>query len=63
MRTPGPKDTETAAGCDRYQASGCDVIVAIGGGLCIDADALYLNAQSWAVLAGAATCGQASEGS
>jgi alcohol dehydrogenase len=35
--TPNPKDTEIAAGYDRYQASGCDVIVAVGGGSVIDA--------------------------
>ena len=35
--TPNPKDTEIAAGYERYQASGCDVIIAIGGGSAIDA--------------------------
>lgn len=35
--TPNPKDHEVAAGFKRYEDSGCDVIVAIGGGSCIDA--------------------------
>lgn len=35
--TPNPKDHEIAAGYERYLESGCDVIVAIGGGSCIDA--------------------------
>lgn len=35
--TPNPKDTEIAAGYESYLASGCDVIIAIGGGSCIDA--------------------------
>jgi alcohol dehydrogenase len=35
--TPNPKDREIAAGYERYVESGCDVIVAIGGGSCIDA--------------------------
>lgn len=35
--TPNPKDHEIAAGYQRYAESGCDVIVAIGGGSCIDA--------------------------
>ena len=35
--TPNPKDHEIAAGFEHYAASGCDVIVAIGGGSCIDA--------------------------
>lgn len=35
--TPNPKDHEVAAGCDAYLASGCDVLVAVGGGSCIDA--------------------------
>ena len=35
--TPNPKDVEIAAGFERYVESRCDVIVAIGGGSCIDA--------------------------
>jgi len=35
--TPNPKDHEVAAGYDSYLESGCDVIIAIGGGSCIDA--------------------------
>jgi alcohol dehydrogenase len=35
--TPNPKDLEVAAGCAAYLASGCDVLVAVGGGSCIDA--------------------------
>lgn len=35
--TPNPKDHEVAAGFKRYEDSGCDIIVAIGGGSCIDA--------------------------
>jgi alcohol dehydrogenase class IV len=35
--TPNPKDHEIAAGFQEYAESGCDVIIAIGGGSCIDA--------------------------
>jgi alcohol dehydrogenase len=35
--TPNPKDHEVAAGCADYVAGGCDVLVAVGGGSCIDA--------------------------
>jgi alcohol dehydrogenase class IV len=35
--TPNPKDHEVAAGFQKYAESDCDVIVAIGGGSCIDA--------------------------
>jgi alcohol dehydrogenase len=35
--TPNPKDREVTAGCEVYLASGCDVLVAVGGGSCIDA--------------------------
>jgi alcohol dehydrogenase class IV len=35
--TPNPKDHEIAAGFQTYAESGCDVIIAIGGGSCIDA--------------------------
>jgi hypothetical protein len=35
--TPNPKDHEVAAGVERYLASGCDVIVGLGGGSVIDA--------------------------
>lgn len=35
--TPNPKDHEIAAGFERYQESECDVLIAIGGGSCIDA--------------------------
>ncbi len=34
--TPNPKDYEVAAGLDLYQASGCDGLVAIGGGSPMD---------------------------
>jgi alcohol dehydrogenase class IV len=35
--TPNPKDHEVAAGRAAYADSGCDVLVAVGGGSCIDA--------------------------
>ncbi|MGW5431558.1 iron-containing alcohol dehydrogenase [Streptomyces sp. NPDC004059] len=35
--TPNPKDHEVQAGFERYAASGCDVIVGVGGGSVIDA--------------------------
>ena len=35
--TPNPKDHEVTAAHGRYQAAGCDVILALGGGSCIDA--------------------------
>ena len=35
--TPNPKDTEVEALAEAYLASGCDVLVAVGGGSCIDA--------------------------
>ncbi|MDF0530828.1 iron-containing alcohol dehydrogenase [Tsukamurella sp. 8F] len=35
--TPNPKEHEIAAGFERYAVSGCDVIVAIGGGSVMDA--------------------------
>ncbi|WP_233517776.1 iron-containing alcohol dehydrogenase [Geodermatophilus marinus] len=35
--TPNPKDHEVAAGTEAYLASGCDVIVGLGGGSVIDA--------------------------
>ncbi len=35
--TPNPKDHEIEAGYGKYMASGCDVIVALGGGSAIDA--------------------------
>ncbi|MGW2744706.1 iron-containing alcohol dehydrogenase [Streptomyces sp. NPDC001450] len=35
--TPNPKDHEVDAGFQRYAASGCDVIVGVGGGSVIDA--------------------------
>lgn len=35
--TPNPKDHEVAVGCAAYLESGCDVLVAVGGGSCIDA--------------------------
>lgn len=44
--TPNPKDHEIEAGFQVYQDSGCDVLVAIGGGSCIDA------AKAIAVLSG-----------
>jgi alcohol dehydrogenase class IV len=35
--TPNPKDHEVHAAYERYVEQGCDVIVALGGGSCIDA--------------------------
>jgi alcohol dehydrogenase len=35
--TPNPKDHEVEAGCAAYLAGGCDVLVAVGGGSCVDA--------------------------
>ncbi|HEV7205377.1 MAG TPA: iron-containing alcohol dehydrogenase [Jatrophihabitans sp.] len=35
--TPNPKDHEVTQGYERYRESGCDVLIAIGGGSCIDA--------------------------
>lgn len=35
--TPNPKDCEIAAGADLYREQACDVLVAVGGGSCIDA--------------------------
>jgi alcohol dehydrogenase len=35
--TPNPKDHEVAAGYRQYIESGCDVLIAIGGGSCMDA--------------------------
>jgi len=35
--TPNPKDTEVESGGQAYLASHCDVLVAVGGGSCIDA--------------------------
>src|SRR3981081_2055709 len=35
--TPNPKDFEVQAAFDRYQESGCDALLAIGGRSCIDA--------------------------
>lgn len=35
--TPNPKDHEVTAGCAAYTGSGCDVLVAVGGGSSIDA--------------------------
>ncbi|HEY6497463.1 MAG TPA: iron-containing alcohol dehydrogenase [Trebonia sp.] len=35
--TPNPKDHEVAEGCTAYLEGGCDVLVAVGGGSCIDA--------------------------
>lgn len=44
--TPNPKDHEIAAGHEVYQAAGCDVLVALGGGSVMDA------AKGIAILAG-----------
>ena len=35
--TPNPKDHEVAAGYEKYLESGCDVLIALGGGSCMDA--------------------------
>lgn len=35
--TPNPKDHEVAAGAAFFKAQGCDALVALGGGSCIDA--------------------------
>lgn len=35
--TPNPKDREVESGCQAYLGSRCDVLVAVGGGSCIDA--------------------------
>lgn len=35
--TPNPKDHEVESGCRAYLGSQCDVLVAVGGGSCIDA--------------------------
>ena len=35
--TPNPKDHEIRAAYERYVEQGCDVLIAIGGGSCIDA--------------------------
>jgi alcohol dehydrogenase len=35
--TPNPKDHEVVAGAQAYRESGCDVLVAVGGGSAIDA--------------------------
>lgn len=34
--TPNPKDHEVCAGVEEYRANGCDVIVVVGGGSCMD---------------------------
>ncbi|MGH2546340.1 MAG: iron-containing alcohol dehydrogenase, partial [Actinomycetota bacterium] len=34
--TPNPKDVEVEAAFEAYEANGCDVLVAVGGGSCID---------------------------
>lgn len=44
--TPNPKDHEVAAAFEQYRATGCDVIMAVGGGSSIDA------AKAVAILAG-----------
>lgn len=35
--TPNPKDHQIAAAYERYVEQGCDVLIAIGGGSCLDA--------------------------
>ena len=54
--TPNPKDHEIAAGFECYADSGCDVIIAIGGGSPMDAakvarrsEAVYVASQLGAV--------------
>ena len=50
--TPNPKDREVTAGRDAYAASGCDVLVAVGGGSSIDAaKAIAILATSGAPIA------------
>jgi alcohol dehydrogenase len=44
--TPNPKDVEVEAALDAYAARGCDALVAVGGGSCID------TAKAVAILAG-----------
>lgn len=44
--TPNPKDHEVRDGYSRYQEHGCDVLIALGGGSCLDA------AKGVAILAG-----------
>ena len=44
--TPNPKDFEVQAAFERYQESGCDALLAIGGGSCID------TAKAVAILSG-----------
>jgi alcohol dehydrogenase class IV len=44
--TPNPKDHEVAAAFEAYQEAGCDIVIGIGGGSCMDA------AKGVAVLAG-----------
>lgn len=54
--TPNPKDHEVAAGRAAYTESGCDVLVAVGGGSCIDA------AKAIAILASQETSQERSDG-
>jgi alcohol dehydrogenase len=35
--TPNPKDYEIARGFEHYRGSGCDIIIGVGGGSCLDA--------------------------
>ncbi|MGH9184955.1 MAG: iron-containing alcohol dehydrogenase, partial [Acidimicrobiales bacterium] len=44
--TPNPKDVEVEAAFEAYVANGCDVLVAVGGGSCID------TAKAVAILSG-----------
>lgn len=57
--TPNPKDHEVAAGCAAYLESGCDVLVAVGGGSCIDAaKAIAVLASRGGVITGYAGVGR-----
>lgn len=56
--TPNPKDHEVAAGCAAYLDSGCDVLVAVGGGSCIDTAKAIAVLSTQAGNGGAVTAGR-----